>query len=83
MRITNSLTLGYPRGVPLHMALAIGTITTIAISSAAPSRADTPTGIYDPIDGRPPIAIFGGNKESYGIGCPELDQLWSGTSTCF
>jgi hypothetical protein len=61
------------------LALAIATTTTIAISAAAPSQADTPAGIYDPLDGRPPIAIFVDKRESYGIGCPELDQLWSGT----
>jgi hypothetical protein len=67
------------RKIAQRLALAIGTITTIAISAPAPSRADTPTGIIDPVDGRPPVAVFLGTRESYGIGCPELDQLWSGS----
>lgn len=60
-------------------AIAIATTITIAISAAAPSQAIEPTVIIDPMDGRPPVAVFARNRESYGIGCPELDQLWSDT----
>jgi hypothetical protein len=62
-----------------RLALAIATMTTIAISAAAPSQAIEPSGIIDPVDGRPPVAVFVGNRESYGIGCPELDKLWNGS----
>jgi hypothetical protein len=60
----------------LHrLGLAIVTTATIATASQA-----TPlTHIITTNDNRPHLAIFGSTRESYAIGCPDLEQFWRGT----
>jgi hypothetical protein len=60
--------------------MSVATAMTIIISTSVSSQAAIfPAVIITPNDGRPPLAVFGESRESYGIGCAELDRLWTGT----
>jgi hypothetical protein len=56
--------------------LAATTIVSVISGFAAASLAATPARVVF-LPGRPSIAIFESELQSYKIGCPALDRLWS------
>ncbi len=62
-----------------RLGLAVATTAAIAIGIPTPSQAAIFPSIIVTTDGRPPLALFGETRESYTIGCPALDKLWTGT----
>jgi hypothetical protein len=74
-------TMNFRRALKIcqRLGLAVTTTATIAIGIPTPSQAAIFPSIIVTTDGRPPLALFGESRESYTIGCPELDKLWTGT----
>lgn len=68
----------HPQKSLKSLSLAAVTIATVIASAAASSLAATPARIVA-LPGRPSIAVFEAELQSYKIGCPALDQLWRRT----